>query len=303
MRLDKDVMAVMNLLKRRNKKMLKQRIISAVILALCFVFVTTQSSEFVFSHIMTGTILVVSWEWASLLGLIKTEQKLGFVASVAATLVSLYFFLDISHDSKEIDTDRVIIILCLGLFFWVFSIFLLRGHPGNSKTWNHPSRIAIMGLMALVPAWCGIIQLKYLVAGGELILMVVIMVAVADIAGYFFGKAFGVVKFAPKISPNKTWAGVWGAATSGILVYFPIIWIFNNFILELSYFWRAIVLLLGLMVVFFSIVGDLLESMLKRNQNMKDSGSLLPGHGGILDRVDGLIAALPIFTLVMLTLY
>jgi phosphatidate cytidylyltransferase len=296
-------MVVMNLLKERNYKVLKQRIISAVILALCFMFLATQSSVIIFTHTMSVVILVVSWEWAALVGLIKTKQKLGFVASVAAALVFLYFFLDISHGSKEINTDRAIIILCLGIFFWIVSTYLLRGYPDNSKIWNHPSKIAVMGLMALVPAWCGMIQLKYIVAGGELILVVVIMVAVADIAGYFFGKAFGVVKFAPKISPNKTWAGVWGAATSGVLVCFPIIWVFNNFILELSYFWRAVVLLLGLMVVFFSIVGDLLESMLKRNQNMKDSGSLLPGHGGILDRVDGLISALPIFTLVMLTLY
>lgn len=296
-------MVGMNFSKGRDNKVLKQRIISAVILALSFIFVATQSSETIFTHIMTGTILVVSWEWAALVGLIKIEQKLGFVASVGVTLASLYFFLDIAHGSKEINSDRAIIILCLGLFFWLFSIYLLRGYPGNSKIWNHPSKIAIMGLMALVPAWCGIIQLKYIVAEGDLILVAVIMVAVADIAGYFFGKAFGVVKLAPKISPNKTWAGVWGAAISGVLVCFPIIWIFNSFILELNYFWEAIVLLLSLLVVFFSIVGDLLESMLKRNQNMKDSGSLLPGHGGILDRVDGLIAALPIFTLVMLKVY
>ena len=296
-------MADMNFSKGRNNKVLKQRIISALILALCFIFITTQSSETIFTHIMTGTILVVSWEWAALVGLIKIEQKLGFVTSVAATLASLYFFLDITHGSKEINSDRAIIILCLGLFFWLFSIYLLRGYPGNSKIWNHPSKIAIMGLMALIPAWCGIIQLKYIVAEGDLILVAVIMVAVADIAGYFFGKAFGVVKLAPKISPNKTWAGVWGATISGVLLCFPIIWIFNNFMLELNYFWGAIVLLLSLLVVFFSIVGDLLESMLKRNQNMKDSGSLLPGHGGILDRVDGLIAVLPMFTLVMLRVY
>tara|TARA_B100001250_G_scaffold223640_1_gene191752 strand:+ start:3338 stop:4228 length:891 start_codon:yes stop_codon:yes gene_type:complete len=296
-------MAAIPFLKARNNKVLKQRIISAVILALCFIFVATQSSEAIFSHIMTGTILVVSWEWAALVGLTKIAQKIGFVASIGVTLISLYFFLDISHGSQEINTGRAIVILCLGLFFWVFSIYLLRGYPGNSKIWNHPSKIAVMGLMALVPAWCGIIQLKYLVSGGELILVAVIMVAVADISGYFFGKTFGVVKLAPKVSPNKTWAGVWGAVISGILVCFPIIWVFNNFILELNYFGKAIVLLLGLIVVFFSIVGDLLESMLKRNQNMKDSGSLLPGHGGILDRVDGLIAVLPIFTLVMLKIY
>ena len=88
-----------------------------------------------------------------------------------------------------------------------------------------------------------------------------------------------------------------------IIVFFPIIWIFNEAILRINYLQSALLFILALVVVFFSIVGDLLESMLKRNQNIKDSGTMLPGHGGLLDRVDGLIAVIPIFTLVVMKIF
>ena len=155
-------MVVINLMLERNRKVLRQRVISAVILAVFFILIATQSSEFVFSCVMACIILIASWEWAALIGLIKDHQKISFVAAIAMIISFLYFFLDISYGSKEINADRVIIILCLGLIFWVFSIYLLYGYPGNLKIWNHPSKIAIMGLMALVPAWCAIIQLKYI---------------------------------------------------------------------------------------------------------------------------------------------
>jgi phosphatidate cytidylyltransferase len=252
---------------------------------------------------MAGAILLIAWEWARLAGLVKKQDKLIFVFSVAAILITLCVFLNISPNSDDIDRERARIILFFGAVFWIFSVYILRGYPGNSKIWNDSSIIIFMGLIVTVSAWSSVVQLKYIASGGELLLIVVILVAVADIGAFFFGKTFGRTKLAPELSPNKTWEGVLGAFSSGVFICIPGAWILNKYIFELTSFQIAILFSLSLMISFFSIVGDLFESMLKRNQNLKDSGFVLPGHGGILDRVDGLIAVLPIFTLVMLRIY
>ena len=180
---------------------------------------------------------------------------------------------------------------------------MLLGYPENRDSWNDPLKISLGGLIVIVSAWCGIVKLKYMVGSGELVLMIAVLVAATDVGGYFFGRSFGKAKLAVELSPNKTWAGVWGAFGLTITVSFPVVWIFNETILRINYLQSALLFVLALVVVFFSIVGDLLESMLKRNQNIKDSGTILPGHGGILDRVDGLIAVIPIFTLVVMKIF
>lgn len=283
--------------------MLFRRAITAVILAICFISVATQVSPFIFAHIMTGTMMLVSWEWSTLAGLRATWQKMSFVGGILGMIVLLYFFLGILTDYEDVITERVIIILCLGSFFWFLSFFLLLGYPENRDSWNDPLKISLGGLIVIVSAWCGIVKLKYMVGSGELVLMIAVLVAAADVGGYFFGRSFGKAKLALELSPNKTWVGVWGALGLTITVSFPVVWIFNETILRINYLQSALLFVLALVVVFFSIVGDLLESMLKRNQNIKDSGTILPGHGGILDRVDGLIAAIPIFTLVVMKIF
>ena len=197
----------------------------------------------------------------------------------------------------------MIIILCLGSFFWFLSFFLLLGYPGNLDLWNDPLKIGLGGLIVIVSAWCGVVKLKYMADSGELVLMIVVLVVATDVGGFFFGRSFGKAKLAVELSPNKTWVGVWGGLGATITVSFPVIWIFNETILRVNSLQSALLFVLALVVVFFSIVGDLLESMLKRNQNIKDSGTILPGHGGILDRVDGLIAVIPIFTLVVMKIF
>ena len=283
--------------------MLFRRAITAVILAICFISVATQVSPFIFAHIMTGTMMLVSWEWATLSGLRVTWQKVSFVGCILGAIVLLYFFLGILADYEDVIAERVVAILCLGSFFWLLSFFLLLGYPGNLALWNEPFKISLGGLIVIVSAWCGLVQLKYMVESGELVLMVAVLVAAADVGGYFFGRSFGNAKLAVELSPNKTWAGVWGGLGLTVIVSFPVIWIFNETILRINYLQNASLFILALVVVFFSIVGDLLESMLKRNQNIKDSGTMLPGHGGLLDRVDGLIAVIPIFTLVVMRIF
>ena len=288
---------------QRLYKVLLPRAITAVVLAICFVLAATKVSTLMFAHMMTVTMMLVSWEWSTLAGLRVTWQKLFFVAGIFVMLVIMYPFLGILTDAKDLITERVVFVLCLGSLFWFLSFFVLLGYPANLALWNDPIKISLSGFIAIVPAWCGLVQLKYLGNSGEFLLMVVVLVAVADIGAYFFGRSFGEAKLAKELSPNKTWAGVWGGVGSTMVVYFPLIWVFNEVIIKISYLQSVVLFILALIIVFLSIVGDLLESMFKRNQNIKDSGTLLPGHGGILDRVDGLVAAVPIFTLVVLEMF
>jgi phosphatidate cytidylyltransferase len=129
------------------------------------------------------------------------------------------------------------------------------------------------------------------------------LVAAADVGAYFAGTKFGRTKLAPALSPSKSWEGVWGGLALCLLVGIIMSWASNRYIEDLDAWQFAALIALALLTTYFSVVGDLLESMLKRNQELKDSGRILPGHGGLLDRVDGLIAAAPGFTLVVMFVY
>jgi phosphatidate cytidylyltransferase len=162
---------------------------------------------------------------------------------------------------------------------------------------------ALMGLFVLIPAWVG---LNHLRTGsfqfGELnnsllaILYVFFVVWVADIGAYFAGRAFGKAKLAPKVSPGKSWAGVWGG-----LVAVAVLAVAASLIADAGVVQTVLLVLASLVTGLVSVLGDLLESMLKRFRGIKDSSQLLPGHGGIMDRIDSLTAAIPVFAL-MITL-
>ena len=280
--------------------MLKQRIITAILLAFAFIIVTILFSPFVFSLLITLIVLIAAWEWGGLIGLSRENLKVSYLATLAVMIIALFPFLGIYPEVEMISSDRVLIVLGLGVLFWALAFLMLLGYPENSTRWNDKSKIAFMGLMALLPAWAGIIQLKYLNPMGYLVLVLVIMVAAADIGAYFAGKKFGRRKLAPALSPNKSWEGVWGGLVACLLLGLSLIVLVNNYVLELSFQKAAVLMVLSLCVTLFDVIGDLLESMLKRNQHIKDSGAILPGHGGILDRIDGLLAVTPLFVITFL---
>ncbi len=279
---------------------LKQRIITAIILALIFITATVFLSSFSYSLFVTIVVLAASWEWCAFIGLAKQVAKVSYLATLGSMIIALYFFLEIVPESLVINSYRAGIILGLGILFWVLTFFMLKGYPSNSDRWNNKSKIALMGLMALIPTWVGIVQIKYLNPQGFLLLGMVVMVAAADIGAYFVGKRIGKNRLAPSLSPNKTWEGVLGGFAACLLVGILLIWLLHSYLITLSNVQILILVLLSLVVTLFDVIGDLLESMLKRNRDLKDSGKILPGHGGILDRVDGLLAVTPIFVLTFL---
>ncbi len=293
-------MAVTTIKNIRTLSVLKQRIITAVLLLLALIAATTQLPSFYFSVLISLIILIAAYEWAGLISPQHTAAKLPYILSVGSMLLGCFFLLGVSPDAQSIDIFRASLVLILGLLFWLISLFLLAGYPENSRLWNDESKIALMGVLVLVPTFVGVVVLKYLLPSGFLVLALVILVAAADVGAYFVGVNFGSRKLAASLSPKKSWEGVWGGMALSLIVAAGFIWAMHNYLIALSTIQVLSLLALSVGVTFFSVVGDLIESMLKRNCGVKDSGAILPGHGGVLDRVDGLVAATPVFVLAMM---
>jgi phosphatidate cytidylyltransferase len=152
--------------------------------------------------------------------------------------------------------------------------------------------MVILGVVLLTTTWVSLAALTFLENGRFILLLAVTIIVLADVGGYLFGKAFGRHKLAPTISPGKTWEGLFGGmALQILLVLCLVLNIEITSVLNLCF--------LIFPVAIFSVIGDLFESMLKRHRGVKDSSNLLPGHGGFLDRLDGVMAALPIFFVIL----
>ena len=280
--------------------MLKQRIVTAVILILGFSGITIFLSSFLFTMFVSSVVLVASWEWGAFVGLKNIRSRVGYLSVIVSIILGLCLLLGITPTTESINLLGVLITSGLGLLFWIMTFSILKNYPRNAERWNNKYKILTMGILALLPAWVGLIQLKYLLAEGYLVLALVALVAAVDIGAYFAGKQFVHKKLAPNVSPNKSWEGVWGGLGLCFLLNIVLIWVLNNYLQPLSALQIMLLILSSLAVTFFDVIGDLFESMLKRNRHIKDSGALLPGHGGVLDRVDGLIAVTPSFVLIVL---
>ena len=279
--------------------MLLERIKTALILAAGFIIISTQSSILIFNLLISGSMIFVAWEWCSLVGFSNRSSKIIFASGFIAIVIFLYLKLGLAPESTQINEELSVAILSSGVFFWIISTFFLYHYPKYTNSWNGRFKLSIVGLLTIIPAWNGMIILKILNPNGYLLLLIVILVAATDVGAYFMGKSFGRRKLAEELSPNKTWEGVLGGSAACILATILLMPLAYVLIPEADGISALSSLLLVLSIIFFSIIGDLLESMLKRNQGIKDSGDLLPGHGGILDRIDGLLAAVPCFTLIL----
>ena len=282
---------------------LAKRVFTAVVLLVALILLVAFSSPFVFAIVIGLAVLLAALEWTQFVGLSSLQSKLAYLLSLLVLMLGLFFLLGINPTATELDQTRVISILVLGVVFWCVAVLLIRGYPENESNWNDQSHIALMGVFVLLPTWVGIVQLKYLDNSGFALLALIALVSVADIAAYFTGNAWGKTKFAPRLSPKKSWAGLWGGMFSCIfLSLILLIWI-NVFLFSTTLMQSIAVVVCSVVVFASSVVGDLFESMMKRNRQLKDSGKILPGHGGILDRVDSLTAATPISVILLLVIF
>jgi phosphatidate cytidylyltransferase len=266
--------------------MLKQRTITALVLALLGILLVRLSPTIMVA-LITGLAVVVAslWEWTRLAGLAARPLRSAIVALVAIALVPLWLLRD---------TPEVWWVIGAGVIWWLLAGWWLANVSfGAAPTRENAAVKLVAGLFATLPAWLALIKLhEDPHRGPGWTLFALTLVSVADIAAYFTGSRYGRKKLCPQISPNKTVAGVYGALGATILLAIVGGWILGARGLA----WLAFVAL-ALVTVAFSIVGDLFESLIKRQAGVKDSGTLFPGHGGLFDRFDSVFAALPVFAI------
>ena len=235
---------------------------------------------------------VAAHEWTKLVGL-RSSQAVTMIAAVVGIGLLLLYVPAFGFDRGW--ASRVVVTACgAAAAFWI-----LLAPAWLSAQWRtqRPLAMTVVGIVVLVGAWVAIVDLQ--AHSPWLVLAAMAVVWLADTAAYFTGRRFGRRKLAPSISPNKSWEGVWGGLLAVALYAFAL----TSLGARAGYAgeWRMSLALafVGFVVVLaaISIVGDLYESMLKRQAGVKDSGTLLPGHGGVLDRIDALLPAMPLAAL------
>jgi phosphatidate cytidylyltransferase len=219
--------------------------------------------------------LIGVWEWAGL-------ARLGGLARLVYAGAHLLVMLPLLLLGAKL--DLIDLLAALALAAWCVALVGVLTYPREIR----PAWVGIAGPIALLPAWVILSFVHSQVPlGPELALTVLALVWAADVGAYAAGRTWGRTKLAPKVSPGKTWEGVTGGVVLALIVAFAAgLW------LRLPILPVAVVAGATALV---SVVGDLTVSMLKRNVGLKDTGKLLPGHGGVMDRIDGLVAAVPVY--------
>jgi phosphatidate cytidylyltransferase len=272
--------------------MLKQRVITAIILTIVFLAALFGLSPMHFPLFIGAVVLIGAWEWANLSSCGAIWQRLLYVGFIGAILLAVCWAIGMCTAEQGLNLPVVKSLLIVACAWWALALLLVQGYPSSAILWGHPLMRLLMGILVLVPTWLALVYVRFQPQGAWLVVMIAAIVAAADIGGYFTGRKFGKRKLAQAVSPGKTLEGFAGGLVSNLILGAIIAYLSGSNICLLL----AIVIPTSL----FSVLGDLLESMVKRHAGVKDSGVILPGHGGILDRVDSITAAAPVFALALL---
>ena len=268
--------------------MLKQRIITALVLVpLVLGGIFNLPPEY-FSYALIAVMLIAAWEWSNMIGVENTPGRLLYLLFCFGA-IQLFSYMN------QPWLYGVVVLA------WCFFISWIMSYPSNTDRWARGSVFqGAVGLVVIVPTWGALSLIQAMDNGPWWVMFLMGIVWGADTGAYFVGRKFGRNKLAPNVSPGKSIEGVVGGmVTTGILGV--LVWLFATLpgvsLLELLAF--------TMVVTVVSVLGDLFESMMKRHRGIKDSGNILPGHGGILDRIDSLTAASPffLFGLYLLGLY
>lgn len=270
--------------------MLKQRVITALILAPLVLGSIYFLSSPVVAIILGLIILIGASEWAGLSGFDSTRSKFIYVAVTAALLVFSY---------PLILSSSIVHILIAACLWWLFALIVIITSQIKAKLPQQNRWLFLnLGYFVLVPTWMAIVFLhSHVSLGPAWVLFLFAIIWTADIGAYFAGRALGKHKLADKISPGKSWEGVFGGLFAVLLLVMLLLpKLTQQQDISVS------MVLLCLFTVFISVLGDLSESVVKRISGKKDSGTILPGHGGVMDRIDSLTAAAPIFVIGLIML-
>jgi phosphatidate cytidylyltransferase len=253
---------------------LRDRVLTALVLGALVVIVLLALPAAVAVGAILLVVLAGAWEWAALGGARTALQRLAYVAAVA---LAIWLTWPASADPVQLRT-----LMLLAVAWWMLALAWLATRPGSG---GRASALA-SGLLVLVPLAVGLGRLVLTEPQGRyLLLFLIVLTAAADVGAFFGGRRFGRHKLAPLVSPGKTWEGFVAGMLAAALVAFASAGLWTVALPS----WLAVCVLVAVV----SVVGDLTESMFKRRAGLKDSGSLLPGHGGVLDRVDALLPVMP----------
>jgi phosphatidate cytidylyltransferase len=254
---------------------MRARILTAVALAAVMIGVLLYGSPWVARALFGLFIAGGAWEWSAFLGAGSRVRRVAYMLLVASLAIAAELLLPAAREFSTL--------MLLAVCWWSLALLWLLSAPQWTPVWA----AALAGVGALVPTYCALIRIINLWPhGAEWVLFILTLAFAADTGAFFVGHAFGRVKLAPRVSPQKTWEGVLGGmGLAAIVGYAGSRW---------SGLTTGSFVTLCLLGAAFSVVGDLTESMFKRGAGLKDSGRLFPGHGGILDRIDGVLAATPV---------
>jgi len=269
--------------------MLKQRILTAIVLLPLFVWAVLFMPAKGFAVLLALFVALGAWEWSAMMPLQSNRWRLMYCTLLMVCLAATAYLLG-TH------SEYLIGLLWVAAVWWIVALLLVLRFPQSTAWWGALPIKAASGFLVLIPCWIALVYLKvHGGAAGYWLLVLFILIWSADSGAYFSGRRFGKNKLAPSVSPGKSWEGVIGGALAAAVAV----------LIALNATERAVIgndqyFSLGVLVVLtvaFSVLGDLFESMAKRIVGLKDSGKLLPGHGGVLDRIDSVTAAAPIFAL------
>ena len=274
--------------------MLMQRIVTALVLAAALLAGLFLLAPAHFGWAILPAVMIAADEWCRLAGWQRYSVRVLFSALLVVLLVLLCQWLGIgwlgSH-FEQVDNDRVLSGMQLALALWALLLLWIQGYPSSALLWSRWPVMAGVGLLLLSATWLAIVFILHLDGGQWWLLLAIASVAFADIGGYVFGRWLGKHKLAPVISPGKTWQGYAGGLFVNLFLAVLLSWLLGLPAFELA--------LLLVVVAAAAPIGDLFESMLKRHRGIKDSGAILPGHGGVLDRIDAQMIGLPLFYLLV----
>ena len=270
--------------------MLKERIITAVLLAPVIVGGIVFLPSGVMALVFGIFVLIGAWEWAGLAGWLDWPLRLAYGAAIGTGLFLVYQALTSPWQRAFLGGMGV-----LALLWWTVALYWVVDYTqgGRGIPWRK-GVLGVAGFLILVPPWTFLVAMDGY-GGPYLVIALMLLVWAADIAAYFAGRAWGRRRLAARVSPGKTWEGVLGGLLAATLIggaysmFFAKDTGMPGMLAQFAF--------LGCITAAFSVLGDLFESLAKRQAGVKDSGHLLPGHGGVLDRIDSLTAAAPVFTL------